>query len=210
MKSPILFFLLLESLTLYSWTINRLSNKIDKTVDTNLDFSNKKFISKDDSIQLNSMDLLLSCGKYSYFPKEDRLLRSYFSVPYNGCVFNPKYHPENKLGWAEVFIIPKSEYEREFSNLQDHQIDSIEEVVNKMGHKELKLKFDLIIFLIEKKYLQYVENAEINYYPKLPYVKKAFVYRGDLKKWTLAYSVKIEDESEESKWTNKVLAEFSK
>lgn len=236
MKLSILFLLLLGSVMFWSCSSNGQSKKNDKEEVIKLDSSNKKSISKDDSsgknlaelsIDLDSLnrefiskvdstrqdylDLLLSCGKYSYFPNGDRLLRSYFSVPYNGCVFNPKYHPNNKLGWANIIIIPKHEYEMDFSDINENQkIDLIEGVVNNMSQKELKLKFDLIIFLIEKKYLHYVENAEINYYPKLPYVKKAFVYKKDLKKWTLVYSVKIEDESEESKWTDKVIAELSK
>jgi len=168
----------------------------------------KNAYEKVDSIDNNALDLLLSCGDYSYFENESTPLKSYFRIPYNGCLYNPSVSPDNELGWADVIIIPRNDYKKEFLSIKGDNIDLIEATLKKMPISELKIKFEPIVFLIEKKYLHYSKNAEINYYPKLPYLKKMFVYEDEFKKWELVDFIEIHSESEDGKWVDEKIIEM--
>lgn len=163
-----------------------------------------------DSLESKYLDVLLSCGEFAYFESDRLPTKSYYRIPYYGC---PYYENDsfNNLGWADIILIPKRNYEKDFSNINDYaKIDSSTTTVSKMPPDELQKKFRPVIFLIEKKYLQYMKNAEINYYPKLPYIKKLFIYKSDLKGWILSDSIEIHNELDDGKWVNMKLEKMLK
>jgi len=230
MKLTNLILSLLGGVIIYCCSNNEADAKTDTIEIQNLDTSNKKSVFRVDSTKVNSeinnldeafisriystvsdpLDLLLFCGEYNYFPNQNPSAKSYFEVPYNGCVYNPKYHPNNKLGWAQIILIPKSESERRFSNItKPDKIDSIEKVVNDMNVSQLKTNFIPLIFLIDTKYLVYKDNAEINFYPELPYVKKLIIYKNESKKWISIDSIKVRNEAADDDWINKVMHKFN-
>lgn len=161
-----------------------------------------------DSINTTLLDSLLICDRYAYFEADIFPHQSYYRIPYNGCLYNPTNNYTNRLGWADVILIPKRSSEFDLSNIDDYdKIDSLVAIINRMHPIELKKKFIPIIFLIEKKYLHYMENVEINYYPKLPYVKKMFEYSNRLEKWIMTDSINITNEIDDNKWVDMKIQE---
>ena len=192
MKTTSLLFLLLFFLICCKNTPEKKANKQEVSPLT----KGKQVISANTETNGKALDMLLtSCGDYSYF-------ENYFRIPYNGCLYNPTYNPNNILGLADIVLIPKQQYELTFfanSGDSDEQ-NSINSVISKMSANELKDQFKIIVFLIDKQYLSYIENAEINYYPDLPYKVKIYEYETELKEWNLESSIEIHNEGGEYKW----------
>ena len=188
-------------LLLFGCSNNRTQNNVNIETVNNSEWRDQESNPYLDSTLSEAFDMLIvSCGEYAYF---DRFLR----IPYNGCLYNPSNNPNNKLGLADIILTPKKSYEFEFRTSIDNYViqDSIVANVNRLLFNEIKTKFSITIFLIEKKYLQYIENAEINYYPNLPYTLKMFEYNDNSNKWCLSDSAIISIGSDGDKWVKSKL-----
>lgn len=99
-------------------------------------------------------------------------------------------------------LIPEQPFKSNFLAYDENydRQDSIVSVINKMSVNELKEQFKILVFVVDKQYLSYTENAEINYYPDLPYKLKMYEYKIELKEWNLENSAEVNKESDKSKW----------
>ena len=130
----------------------------------------------------HSLDNMVKC-KYNSFAYFDfsHPHTTYYRLPYNGCLYNPKIDSTNDLGWGDVVIIPKKKYISNFSDYSDYyKIDSILGVINNMDIKEIKNKFNILIFLIPKQYLEYMKDMEIEYWHKNTYLYKEYYFNNEI------------------------------
>jgi hypothetical protein len=157
-------------------------------------------ISKNDTLDVVALDLLLSCDNYAYFEE-------FYRIPYSGCVYDPAENAINKLGWADIILIPRQSFKSKYLGLDDEKIDSVVQSVNEMTTEEIKKRFNVFVFVIDKKHLQAGENQEIKYYPKYPCPKKIFQYSFNVKKWIFSDSTLVQDESEDNEWVRQKISE---
>lgn len=134
-------------------------------------------ITNNSQITYEELDNLLKCGDYSY-------VDNYFTIPDNGCIYEP--NGLNKLGNVEVYLIPKTKLESNFD------IEREENKINLMNTVELKKRYNIFLFIIEKKYLKKYTDRDIPYYPVLPYEQIIYKYDGEWKKYE---TLKITSES---------------
>jgi len=170
-----------------------------KEVKSNTDVNSLNMAIRD-TLYSRNLDLLLSCDKYAYF--EDK---KSFAIPYNGCVYNSDSN--NKIGWAYVYLIVNKKKNRLYRDFSSKYLQRKEDEVNSMSIDRLKADFIPFVFLIEKKYLKFVKDAEIQYYPSLPYTRKLLEYRKQNNEWILLDTLNVLEEIQDDKWMDSKLTE---
>lgn len=125
-----------------------------------------------------NLDSVIFCSNYVY---ED----GYFTTPSYGCIYNPK--KGNELGNLIIYLIPKKKTFKQDAKK-----------INFLKITEIKKKFDIYIYLIDKKYLDPI------YYSEKPYIEQLFHHNEKLDSWELIDSIKIKNFSEniieQQKW----------
>ena len=85
-----------------------------------------------------------------------------------------------------MYLIPKTKLENNFD------IEREENKINSMNTIELKKKYKIFLFIIEKKYLKKYTNRDVPYYPIIPYEQIIYKYDGEWKKYE---TLKVTNES---------------
>lgn len=147
------------------------------------------------------LDLFFSCDEFAYFV-------DCFRIPYNGCTFGGNDTATN-LGWADVVLFINKNDRKYYENLSAEEMDKELVKINKMSSDKLKTKFRPFIFLIEKKYLEFHKDLEIQYYPKFPCVKKMFEFDSHSKQWLLIDSFNVLKEGDDYVWVDNKLKEIA-
>ncbi|AMA50576.1 hypothetical protein [Flavobacterium covae] len=135
-------------------------------------------------------DDILKCGEYTNNG-------DYLTIPDNGCIY--KADAKNNFGNIGIYLIPKPSSKLSFED------ENIETKVNKMTVPDLKLNFEIFIFLIEAKYLDNSKKLDIPYYPKFPYKENVFKFGST--GWELIKTIEFKDESDGryGEYVNKIL-----
>lgn len=164
---------------------------------SNLNNANQKNAVEDLSINViqYNFDTILKCNSYAYFD-------GYMRIPDQGCIYNPEFNSINSWGWADIVLIPREKF-----NIQSENYDAQDSLIlsiDKMSSKVIKSKFNVLIFLINKKYLKFSPNQEINYYPVIPYYIS--LYQNQKQNWVKIDSIQITNEFDEIKWKDKIIS----
>lgn len=127
-----------------------------------------------------ALDATIKCGGCNTFSKGE----GYFNLPDYGCMYSPsaKYN----LGLAEVYIIEKKPQSMN-SLSEDAQIQK----VNALKTDQIKNNFDVYIYIVDKKYLQFFPKGDSPYEAKYPYVQALYNYDNHLNKWVLINQVTV-------------------
>lgn len=144
----------------------------------------KSLIEIKNKVDSYSFDNILKCGDFSFE-------NGYFVTADYGCIYSPKEN--NNLGNILIYYIPKN-------GINLNTEESVKEI-NELSIDELKRKFNIYVFLIEKKYLNYNKSGDPIYYQKDNYMEKLFT--NNLNEWELLDSIKIQSLNEnnlEQEW----------
>lgn len=142
-----------------------------------------------------NFDDVLKSGDYTW--NED-----YFMTADYGVIYNQKTNP---FGNLIIYLVPKNKFK-----IKDEQIEEENKRVNKLSIDEYKKKFKIIIFLINKKDLNYAKSGDPIYYQKPAYEEKIYTYDEKSNQWIFIDSIKIRNESENEKeqiWREKYISE---
>ena len=126
--------------------------------------------SKGNSINLDS---LLKCGDYDF-------RESYFTIPYNGCIYNPK--KANDFGNTTIYLLPakgtaafNEHLIQIYGSLKNNDLSKWESArVNALSKEGIRKEFIILCFVIDSQYLDYYQNGELSYVPKNKYLVKAY------------------------------------
>ncbi|GAA4153560.1 hypothetical protein GCM10022217_09450 [Chryseobacterium ginsenosidimutans] len=141
-----------------------------------------------------NFDNVLKCSDYSY--DED-----YFVTADYGCTYNQN---GNNYGNIIIYLLPKKK-----SEIADEQIENENNRVDGLSIEEYKREFKIILFLIDKKYLNYNKSGDSMYYHKSVYEQKAYVYDDKCHRWIFIGSIKIPDENQNQKeqvWRESIIS----
>lgn len=108
----------------------------------------------------------------------------FFAVGDDACMYNPKY--KLSTGIAEVYLVQK---------MPDHWkiLDEGEQErkVNSLNLNEIKTSFDIYIYMVDKKYLQFFPKGDSPYEAIKPYVQALYNYDNRLNQWVLVNQVTV-------------------
>ena len=129
--------------------------------------------------------------KYDEFSERE----GYYQIPYYGCPYKG-----NKLGNANVILIPKTKRFDTFiiaSKCNDDEAckEKVRQEISSLSIEELNKHFNAVIFIIDKKYLEYTPDLETSYNPKYPYKEDAYVLENG--KWSIRKTYTVTDEIEQ-------------
>ena len=145
---------------------------------------------KNDTTNINRKELY-KIFKYDEFSERE----GYYQIPYYGCPYKG-----NKLGNANVILIPKTKRFDTFiiaSKCNGEEVckDKIRKEIMSLSIEELNQHFNAVIFIIDKKYLEYTPDLETSYNPKYPYKEDAYVLENG--KWSIRKTYTVTDEIEQ-------------
>ena len=145
---------------------------------------------KNDTTNINRKELY-KIFKYDEFSERE----GYYQIPYYGCPYKG-----NKLGNANVILIPKTKRFDTFiiaSKCNGEEVckDKIRKEIMSLSIEELNQHFNAVIFIIDKKYLEYTPDLETSYNPKYPYKEDAYVLENG--KWSIRKTYTITSENEQ-------------
>ena len=145
---------------------------------------------KNDTTNINRKELY-KIFKYDEFSERE----GYYQIPYYGCPYKG-----NKLGNANVILIPKTKRFDTFiiaSKCNGEEVckDKIRKEIMSLSIEELNKHFNAVIFIIDKKYLEYTPDLETSYNPKYPYKEDAYVLENG--KWSIRKTYTITSENEQ-------------
>ena len=145
---------------------------------------------KNDTTNINRKELY-KIFKYDDFSERE----GYYQIPYYGCPYKG-----NKLGNANVILIPKTKRFDTFiiaSKCNGEEVckDKIRKEIMSLSIEELNQHFNAVIFIIDKKYLEYTPDLETSYNPKYPYKEDAYVLENG--KWSIRKTYTVTDEIEQ-------------
>ena len=161
----------------------------ENTPEINLDY--QAFIeNKNDTIHINKKKLykIFKCDEF--YPRD-----GYYQIPYYGCPYE-----ENELGNANVILIPKTKKFDTFiiaSKCNGEEVckDKIRKEIMSLSIEELNQHFNAVIFIIDKKYLEYTPHLETSYNPKYPYKEDSYVLENG--KWAIRKTYTVTNEIEQ-------------
>ncbi|MEC3874194.1 hypothetical protein [Chryseobacterium salviniae] len=142
-----------------------------------------------------NFDSVLKSGDYTWN-------ESYFMTADYGVIYNEKTNP---FGNLTIYLIPKNKLK-----IKNEQIEQENNRVNGLSIDEYKKKFRIIIFLIDKKDLNYAKSGDPFYYQKPAYEEKIYSYDENVKQWIFIDSIKILNEGENEKeqaWREKYISD---
>ena len=145
---------------------------------------------KNDTTNINRKELY-KIFKYDEFSERE----GYYQIPYYGCPYKG-----NKLGNANVILIPKTKRFDTYAitskcNGEEVCKDKIRKEIMSLSIEELNEHFNAVIFIIDKKYLEYTPDLETSYNPKYPYKEDAYVLENG--KWSIRKTYTITSENEQ-------------
>ncbi|WP_314280825.1 hypothetical protein [Capnocytophaga leadbetteri] len=145
---------------------------------------------KNDTTNINRKELY-KIFKYDEFSERE----GYYQIPYYGCPYKG-----NKLGNANVILIPKTKRFDTYaitSKCNDNEPcwEKVRQEISSLSIEELNKHFNAVIFIIDKKYLEYTPDLETSYNPKYPYKEDAYVLENG--KWSIRKTYTITSENEQ-------------
>ena len=167
------------------------SNEIPNEQTQKVNDNYQAFIeNKNDTTNINRKELY-KIFKYDEFSERE----GYYQIPYYGCPYKG-----NKLGNANVILIPKTKRFDTFiiaSKCNGEEVckDKIRKEIMSLSIEELNQHFNAVIFIIDKKYLEYTPDLETSYNPKYPYKEDAYVLENG--KWTIRKTYTVTNEIEQ-------------
>ncbi|RFZ89974.1 hypothetical protein D0C36_23745 [Mucilaginibacter conchicola] len=140
-----------------------------------------------------NFDNVLKCHAYSYND-------GYFMTADYGCIYNP--NGGNTLGNAVVYLVPQKDL-----NVTDDQIAAENKKVNALNADQYKKDYNIYIFLIDKKYLNYSKDGDPVYYQKDKFTEVVYTYDNASGNWNAADSVSVNgDPKQEQTWRDNFLS----
>ena len=145
---------------------------------------------KNDTTNINRKELY-KIFKYDEFSERE----GYYQIPYYGCPYKG-----NKLGNANVILIPKTKRFDTYaitSKCNDNEPcwEKVRQEISSLSIEEINKHFNAVIFIIDKKYLEYTPDLETSYNPKYPYKEDAYVLENG--KWSIRKTYTITSENEQ-------------
>lgn len=145
---------------------------------------------KNDTTNINRKELY-KIFKYDEFSERE----GYYQIPYYGCPYKG-----NKLGNANVILIPKTKRFDTYaitSKCNDNEPcwKKVRQEISSLSIEEINKHFNAVIFIIDKKYLEYTPDLETSYNPKYPYKEDAYVLENG--KWSIRKTYTVTDEIEQ-------------
>ena len=145
---------------------------------------------KNDTTNINRKELY-KIFKYDEFYERE----GYYQIPYYGCPYKG-----NKLGNANVILIPKTKRFDTYaitSKCNDNEPcwEKVRQEISSLSIEEINKHFNAVIFIIDKKYLEYTPDLETSYNPKYPYKEDAYVLENG--KWSIRKTYTITSENEQ-------------
>ena len=145
---------------------------------------------KNDTTNINRKELY-KIFKYDDFSERE----GYYQIPYYGCPYKG-----NKLGNANVILIPKTKRFDTYaitSKCNDNEPcwEKVRQEISSLSIEEINKHFNAVIFIIDKKYLEYTPDLETSYNPKYPYKEDAYVLENG--KWSIRKTYTITSENEQ-------------
>lgn len=133
-------------------------------------------------------DRILKCKAYTYD-------ENYFLTADAGCLYQPE--GGNTFGNVITYLIPKKPL-----NINDDNNQNETKRVNNLTVAQLKEDFDICVYIIDKKYLNYNKTGDPVYYQKDDFVEQLYTYDRKSQKWNLIDSVSITnaDHTKEQNW----------
>jgi hypothetical protein len=131
--------------------------------------------------QKNNFDNILKEGDYSWND-------GYFITADYGIVYNPKGN--NPFGNIILYLIPKNKFD-----IKDEEIEEKNQMINSLSIENIKKEFNIYLFLIDKKYLQYLPNGDSSYEAKENYTENLYTYENQ--KWILLDSLNVKNQNEQ-------------
>ncbi|MBB5635368.1 hypothetical protein HDE68_001256 [Pedobacter cryoconitis] len=133
-------------------------------------------------------DRILKCKNYTYE-------ENYFLTADAGCLYNPK--GENTFGNLITYLIPKKAL-----NINEDNSVSETKKVNNLSIAQLKEDFNIYVYVIDKKYLNYNKTGDPVYYQKDDFAEDLYTYDSKSRKWSLIDSVSVTstDHTKEQTW----------
>lgn len=135
-----------------------------------------------------NFDKILKCKAYSYD-------EGYFLTADAGCLYQPK--GDNTFGNLITYLIPKKTL-----NISDDNIEMETNRVNSLTVAQFKEDFDIYVYVIDKKYLNYNQTGDPVYYQKEDFAEQLYTYDNQSQKWKLVDYVSITsaDHAKEQNW----------
>ena len=167
------------------------SNEIPNEQTQKVNDNYQAFIeNKNDTTNINRKELY-KIFKYDEFYERE----GYYQIPYYGCPYKG-----NKLGNANVILIPKTKRFDTYaitSKCNDNEPcwEKVRQEISSLSIEELNEHFNAVIFIIDKKYLEYTPDLETSYNPKYPYKEDAYVLENG--KWSIRKTYTVTDEIEQ-------------
>lgn len=109
---------------------------------------------------------------------------TYFITADYGCIYNPK--GENNFGNLIIYLIPKTHL-----NIPDEQIEAENKRINNMNVDSYKSEFNIFVYLVDSKELNYNKLGDPIYYHKENYREMLYTYNNKTNKWLLLDSINI-------------------
>jgi len=139
-----------------------------------------------------TFDSVLKCHSYSYND-------GYFMTADYGCIYNP--NGGNNLGNVVVYLIPQKPL-----SIADEQIAVENKKINTLSTTQYKKDYNIYVFLINKKYLNYNKDGDPVYYQKDKFTETLYTYDSASDKWNIVDSINVNgDATKEQTWRDDFL-----
>lgn len=192
-------------------------NRPNKNLKPYVKTSNNSIYNELDSIEISNINQLLNktlVDEDFYYSFRDSFENinyiNYFRLSDYGYPYNPNRDKDNKLGNADIFLLPRKFINKKFAidislkgKNRVSKIDSFEKYVNQLSSKEIKKEFYIYIIILSKKYLKYDKSRDI-YIPKDSYKLNFFEFDNY---WKLIDSTEIISNNKDSEIINTILTE---
>ena len=148
-----------------------------------------------ESLAISSNDFDCTTNCFRNMSKRLFVLATSLEFPYYGCPYKG-----NELGNANVILIPKTKRFDTYaitSKCNDNEPcwEKVRQEIASLSIEELNKNFNAVIFIIDKKYLEYTPDLETSYNPKYPYKEDAYVLENG--KWSIRKTYTVTDEIEQ-------------
>lgn len=189
----------------------------NKNLKPSFKISNNSNYNELDSIEISNLNDLLHKTLvdedfyYSFRDSFEKIIDiNHFRLSDYGYPYNPNRDKDNKLGNAEIFLLPRKFIKKKFSldssskgKNRTSKIDSFEKYVNQLSSKGIKKEFHIYIILLSEEYLKYDKSRDI-YIPKDSYKLKFFEFDNY---WKLIGSTEMITNNDESEIITTILTE---
>lgn len=150
------------------------------------------------------LDQILVCDNFD-------IRDGYYQIPDYGCTYDNKI---NKLGNANVIIIPKTE-KFQTNLIESHCLDDMDclkdvyKNISSLTMKEFKNNFNAIIFIIDKRFLKKTPSLDQAFNAEMPYIIDTYILQDG--EWKEGFQYKVNNDNDLAKmkdWEEKYLREL--